>query len=106
MAISNLHPESVNATAREDAELAALEYAAGAVTAAMDALGALDMIDAAGILDQLIPNENMSWDKREAAHTLLRMTRRNLRGALDISKSGYERFQDMLAAHGLDLYAD
>jgi L-asparaginase II len=104
MGLSPGDPRVAESLASEDKERAALEYACGAVTAAMDALAALDTLQFAQYLDR--PGD-MDAQQRDTVDRLLRQTRRNLRAAVgSLSHPGYDRFIDMLSAHGLCIYAD
>lgn len=102
-----LSPDDTRVTERltnEANERAALEYAAGAVSAAMDALAALDTLQFAQYLDR--PGD-MDAQQRDTVDRLLRLTRRNLRAAVgSCAHPGYDKFMDMLSAHGLCIYDD
>jgi hypothetical protein len=70
----------------------------------MSALAALDMLHAAGTLDDF---KTANLQQREAVDMLLRQTRRQLRAAVGSADNpGYDVFLDMLSEHGLDVYDD
>jgi hypothetical protein len=104
MGLAPDHPKVIDRVTSEEHERAALEYAAGAVSAAMDALAALDALDFAQYLDR--PGD-MDAQQRDTVDRLLRMTRRNLRAAVgSCAHPGYDPFMGMLSAHGLCIYGD
>ncbi len=107
MGLAPSHPDVAARVAGEEHERRAMLYAARAVRAAMDALGALDLIEASGMMDRYIPNEHFSRAQFEAAERLLRSTRRTLRGAVGgCEQPEYDDFIDMISAHGFDVYDD
>ncbi len=96
-------PRVAERLADEDKERAALDYAAGGVSAALDALAVLDALD----MVEMYGAGTEDRRKRETVDRLLRLTRRNLRAAVgSCDHPGYGIFLDMLAAHGLDIYGD
>lgn len=104
MGLSPDDPRVAERLTNEAKERAMLEYACGAVTAAMDALAVLDSLQFAQYLDR--PGD-MDAQQRDTVDRLLRLSRRNLRAAVgSCDHPGYDKFVDMLSAHGLDIYAD
>ena len=86
----------------EAKEAAAMEYAAGAVRAAMDALAALDAIDIGELIDGI---GDASSRNTETADRLLRLSRRRLREAVGQNfHPGEDAFIDMIGEHGLCIY--
>jgi hypothetical protein len=104
MGLPSNHPDVVQRVRREAEEAAAMTYATDAVTAAMDALAVLECLEMAQMFDR--PSE-MNMQQRETVDQLLRMARRNLRAAVGGNgQPGYDRFLDMLSAHGLCIYKE
>jgi hypothetical protein len=104
MGLSPDDPRVTERLTNEANECAAMEYAAGAVRAAMDVLAVLECLEMAQMFER--PHE-MNMQQRETADQLLRLARRNLRDAVGGNgQPGYDRFLDMLAAHGLSIYDD
>ena len=103
MGLPSSHPDVIERVKREEAERYALEYATGAVSAAMDALAALDAVHLAQ-LDEPRLDERQ---RRETLDRLLRFSRRQLRAAVGSAHHpGYDKFLDMIAAHGLCVFDD
>ncbi len=104
MSLAPDHPEVVKRVTNEERDRHVMGYAAGAVSAAMDALAALDAVDLAALMDN--PGSS-SLLERGTADRLLRIARRNLRAAVgSVDHPGYDRFCDAIAAHGLCIYDD
>lgn len=104
MGLPSSHPDVIARVKREAKEAAAMEYAADAVTAAMDALAVLECLEMAQMFDR--PSE-LDMRQRETADQLLRIARRNLRAAVSgAAQPGYDAFSNMISAHGLCLYRE
>ena len=104
MGLPSSHPDVVARVKREEEEATAMEYACEAVIAGMDALAILECLEMTQMLER--PAE-MDMRQRETADQLLRMARRNLRAAVGGNgQPGYDRFENMLSAHGLCIYKE
>lgn len=98
------HPDVLARVRNEAKEAAAMEYAAGAVSAAMDALAALDAVNLAGLINA--PGGAYRL-QRETADQLLRLARRQLCEAVGSrDHPGYDQFLDIIVAHGFDIHND
>jgi len=104
MGLPSNHPDVIARVKHEHDECLGLEYAANAARAAMDALAALDAIDMGQLLDHYRDDYRA---EHAAGYGLLRVARRWLRDAVGegVNSTGYDRFVDILAAQGLDIYA-
>jgi hypothetical protein len=103
MGLPSSHPDVIARVKREEAECYAMEYAAGAVSAAMDALAALDALNLAELGSPRLDERH----RRETLDRLLRFSRRQLRAAVGSpNHPGYDKFLDMISAHGLGIYED
>jgi hypothetical protein len=104
MGLPSDHPDVVARVKREATEAAAMEYAADAVSAAMDALALLECLEMAQMFDR--PHE-MDMHQRKTVDQLLRIARRNLRAAVGgNAQPGFDAFSNMIAAYGLCIYKE